>query len=215
MLLEAGAGTGKTGVLVDRYCDLIEGQDAGPEAILAFTFTDRAGAQLRERIRTELGRRARSTGDGDLAARLAAVIDDLGGAWITTIHGFCRRLLASHPVAAGVDPSFRVLDRAQSQRAARAAFDAALELFLADLDEARETTVAAYSIDGLRAAVLGAHEELRSSGEARPELPDPPESDLLGALERLGREAAVVKRGRQQRPAGEDRRRGRARRGAR
>ena len=51
ILLEAGAGTGKTGVLVDRYCDLVAGEEASPDAILAVTYTDKAAAQLRERIR--------------------------------------------------------------------------------------------------------------------------------------------------------------------
>jgi ATP-dependent helicase/nuclease subunit A len=189
VLLEAGAGTGKTGVLVDRYCDLIELDGLGPEEILAFTFTDRAGAQLRERVRAELGRRMRDA-EEETAERLGALLDELGGAWITTIHGFCRRLLASHPVAAGIDPSFRVLDRAESQRAARNAFDLALDDFLASDDEARETTVAAYGIEGLRAAVVGAHEELRSSGEAEPQLPEPPKSDLQGVLAALERSAA-------------------------
>ncbi len=193
VLLEAGAGTGKTGVLVERYCDLIELEGLGPEEILAFTFTDRAGAQLRDRIRSELRRRRLAAADAEAAARLSAIVDGLGGAWITTIHGFCRRLLASHPVAAGIDPSFRVLDRSRSLRAARAAFDTALEEFLAGGEEERETTVAAYTIEGLRSAVVGAHEELRSSGEAEPELPDPAESDLLGALERLEREAGPLR----------------------
>ena len=50
VLLEAGAGTGKTLVLVDRYCDAAE-DGAGIDGILAFTFTERAAAELRHRIR--------------------------------------------------------------------------------------------------------------------------------------------------------------------
>ena len=48
-----------------------------------------------------------------------------------TIHGFCNRLLAGHPVAAGIDPRFRVLDAPEAERAAREAFDEALDEFLA------------------------------------------------------------------------------------
>ena len=51
---------------------------------------------------------------------------------MTTIHGFCNRLLAAHPVAAGIDPRFRVLDAPEAERAAREAFDEALEEFLAE-----------------------------------------------------------------------------------
>jgi ATP-dependent exoDNAse (exonuclease V) beta subunit len=57
-LLEAGAGTGKTGVMVERYCRLVCDEGVPPDAILAFTFTDKAAAELRQRIRAELGRRA-------------------------------------------------------------------------------------------------------------------------------------------------------------
>ena len=60
VLLEAGAGTGKTGVMVDRYCRLVCEQGVAPDAILAFTFTDKAAAELRQRIRAELARRAES-----------------------------------------------------------------------------------------------------------------------------------------------------------
>ena len=58
VLLEAGAGTGKTGVMVDRYCRLVCDKGVSPDAILAFTFTDKAAAELRQRIRAELARRA-------------------------------------------------------------------------------------------------------------------------------------------------------------
>ncbi len=188
VLLEAGAGTGKTGVLVDRYCDLVAVDGLAPDQILAFTFTDKAAAQLRERVRDELRRRQRA-GEGD-PARLAELVSGFGGALITTIHGFCRRLLAAHPVAAGIDPRFRVLDAGEATRAAGAAFDAALEDFLADGDREREATVAAYYVNGLREMVVDAHEELRSRGHETPQLPDAPAVDLAAALAAL--EAAAT-----------------------
>ncbi|MBS1885431.1 MAG: UvrD-helicase domain-containing protein, partial [Actinobacteria bacterium] len=106
----------------------------------------------------------------------------IGGAWITTIHGFCNRVLAAHPVAAGVDPGFRVLDQPEAQRAAREAFDAALAEFLAGGEPAREETVAAYDLEGLRGVIVAAHDELRSRGVAEPALPDPPATDAVEAL---------------------------------
>ena len=180
ILLEAGAGTGKTGVLVDRYCALIAEDGHTPDQLLAFTFTEKAAAQLRERIRAELRRRG-------AVAHLAG----FGGAPVTTIHGFCRRLLAAHPVAAGIDPGFRVLDRNEAERAARAAFDEALAEFLDDpADPERATTVAAYRVDGLRDVVFGVHEDLRSRGVAVPVLPEPPPNDPDAALAHL--EACAV-----------------------
>jgi ATP-dependent helicase/nuclease subunit A len=179
VLLEAGAGTGKTGVMVDRYCRLVCDSGLSPDAVLAFTFTDKAAAELRRRIRTELARRAERGSE-----RAAAVLAGIGGAWITTIHGFCNRVLAAHPVAAGVDPGFRVLDAPEAARAEREAFDDALVEFLADGDAAREETLAAYDIEGLRGMIAGIHEELRSRGSAQPQLPDPPATDPAAALRR-------------------------------
>ena len=195
ILLEAGAGTGKTGVLVDRYCDAIEIGELEPDRILAFTFTDRAAGQLRDRVRAELERRARvasEEGRSDVAERLLRVVAEFGGAWITTIHGFCRRLLAAHPVAAGIDPSFRVLDAAEAQRVARRAFDTTLAEFLVGDEGEREATVAAYRIEGLRDLAIEVHSELRSRGEADPALPPPPAPDTEGALANLERCAAAA-----------------------
>jgi ATP-dependent helicase/nuclease subunit A len=186
VLVEAGAGTGKTGVMVDRYCRLVCDLDVPPDAVLAFTFTDKAAAELRQRIRVELELRAAS---GSQRAR--ELLATIGGAWVTTIHGFCNRLLAGHPVAAGVDPRFRVLDAPETERAAREAFDDALVEFLAGGDdEARERTVAAFEIGGLRAIVSGIHAELRSRGTATPHLPDPPTPDPEAAVRRAAAVAA-------------------------
>jgi len=183
ILVEAGAGTGKTGVMVERYCRLVDGLETDPGAVLAFTFTDKAATELRRRIRVELERR---TAAGSQRAR--ALLATIGGAWVTTIHGFCNRLLGGHPVAAGIDPRFRVLDGPEAERAAGEAFDDALTEFLAGGDEAREHTVAAFEIGGLRAIVTGIHAELRSRGEILPSLPQPPPADPGAAV----RHAAAV-----------------------
>jgi ATP-dependent exoDNAse (exonuclease V) beta subunit len=180
VLLEAGAGSGKTGVMVERYTRLVVDEGVSPDAVLAFTFTDKAAAELRARVRAELSRCA--AGTGAAAVRAAGLLSTMGGAWITTIHGFCNRVLAAHPVAAGVDPGFRVLDQPEAERAAREAFDAALTEFLAGADPAREETVAAYDLEGLRGVIVATHDELRSRGVAEPALPDPPQADPAEAL---------------------------------
>jgi ATP-dependent helicase/nuclease subunit A len=177
ILLEAGAGTGKTGVMVERYCRLVCDSGLSPDAVLAFTFTDKAAAELRQRIRAELARRAERGSE-----RAASVLAGIGGAWVTTIHGFCNRVLAAHPVAAGVDPGFRVLDAPETGRAAREAFDDALVDFLKAGDPAREETVAAFDLEGLRGAIVAVHAELRSRGVAAPHLPEPPRPDPEAAV---------------------------------
>ena len=132
-----------------------------PDAILAFTFTDKAAAELRQRIRAELTRRAEAGSE-----RAAEVLSAIGGAWVTTIHGFCNRLLAGHPVAAGIDPGFRVLDAPETARAAREAFDEALREFLADAGEGQRR--ARRRSPALRASRAAGDRGRRPCGAAEP-----------------------------------------------
>src|SRR5688500_11724125 len=97
--VSAGAGSGKTTVLVERFIDLVQRDEVSPLEILAITFTEKAAAAMKERIVRELEKR------GDVANRRLAE-----AAYISTIHGFCSRILREHPLAARLDPSFRVMD---------------------------------------------------------------------------------------------------------
>ena len=113
-LLEAGAGTGKTRVLVERYVRCVLDPDLGAgdvRAVAAITFTEKAAGELRQRIREELERLDAAADPGsEGAARLRAALDALDDAPIGTIHGFAGRLLREFPVEAGVDPAFEQLD---------------------------------------------------------------------------------------------------------
>lgn len=173
---EAGAGAGKTGVLVERYCDCVTEDGVSPERILAFTFTERAAGELRERVHRELSARARTAaerGESALAREIARAAREGERAWVTTIHGFCRRLCAAHPVAAGMDPGFRVLDEAEAARLGERGFDAALEETVAGGDASVARFAAAFHPRRLRTMVQGAHERLRSQGVDPVRLPDP------------------------------------------
>jgi ATP-dependent helicase/nuclease subunit A len=192
VLLEAGAGTGKTRVLVERYCDAVE--EDGIDAILAFTFTERAAGELRHRIREELRRRAteaKAEGVTERARLLAELATESERAWISTIHGFCRRLLAAHPVALGLDPRFRVLDELEAERVAFRAFDEALERFLADGEPGRARLAAAMRVVVLRELVVTAHDELRGQGREIA-LPQPVAPDVEPALAELARAARAA-----------------------
>jgi ATP-dependent helicase/nuclease subunit A len=153
VFLSAGAGTGKTAVLVERFARAVceRGLDVG--SVLVITYTRKAAGELRARIRREL----RARGRADLAR-------ELDGAWIATIHGFCARLLRTYPFEAGLDPRFRELDEAQSSVLAGEAFDAALEEFCAGEDPARLQLLATYGTRALRRMLGGIHETLRSAG---------------------------------------------------
>jgi ATP-dependent helicase/nuclease subunit A len=153
VFVSAGAGTGKTKVLVERFARAVCDEGVDVESILVITYTEKAAGELRARIRARLVERARS----DLARAL-------DGAWISTIHGFCHRLLRSHPFAAGVDPRFRVLDESQGRVLRGEAFAAALAAFCGNDDPARLRLLAIYGADGLRRMLTGVYETLRSAG---------------------------------------------------
>jgi ATP-dependent helicase/nuclease subunit A len=183
LLLDAGAGSGKTSVLVERFVRAVLQDDIDVAAILTITFTEKAAAELRDRIR----RRLRALGATE-AARATE------GAFISTIHGFCARVLRARALAAGIDPAFVVLDRPESERLADAAFDDALQE-LAESGAAGVDLIASYGPGLLRDAILSAYAQLRSRGESAPSLPACPEpaSDSDAARE-LARAAVTAAR---------------------
>jgi ATP-dependent DNA helicase UvrD/PcrA len=91
MLVLAGAGSGKTRVLVHRIAWLIQVEDISPHSILAVTFTNKAATEMRGRIEELLNYSARSM-------------------WIGTFHGLAHRLLRRHAKQAGLPETFQVID---------------------------------------------------------------------------------------------------------
>src|SRR6266550_5948953 len=105
----AGPGSGKTMVLVERYLHILRSQKLAIDQIVAITFTNRAANEMRERLRSRLNH-ILQTASGDERKRWLNYKRTLDGAVITTIHGFCARLLREFPVEARVDPQFLLLD---------------------------------------------------------------------------------------------------------
>ena len=151
--VSAGAGTGKTSVLVERYVRAACDRGLDIESILVITYTRKAAGELRSRIRAALVDRGRQ----DLAR-------ELDGAWISTIHGFCNRLLKAHPFSVGLDPRFRELDEAGAAVLRGEAFERALESFCANAEPDRLRLLATYRARGLRRMLTGVYETLRSAG---------------------------------------------------
>jgi ATP-dependent exoDNAse (exonuclease V) beta subunit len=110
LFVEAGAGSGKTQSLVDRVVALVTRAGVPMREIVAVTFTEKAAAELRDRIRRELELAALA---GDPLA--AAALDELDAAAVSTLHAFAQRLLAEHPIEAGLPPRIEVLDDIASQ----------------------------------------------------------------------------------------------------
>ncbi|MGA2321481.1 MAG: UvrD-helicase domain-containing protein [Solirubrobacteraceae bacterium] len=160
LLLAAGAGSGKTSVLVERFVRAVLEDGIAPGRILAITFTDRAAGELRERVRERFL---------ELSEREAA--RDTEAAFVSTFHGFCARLLRAHPLMAGLDPEFTILEEHLVGRLRELAFSAALGDFLAGERPEAVDLLAAYGADRVRAMVEGVYGELRSRGLQQPRLP--------------------------------------------
>ena len=180
LLLDAAAGSGKTSVLVERFVRSVLEDGIDVAAMLTITFTEKAAAELRDRIRLRL----HELGAAEAARRTE-------GAFISTIHGFCARVLRANALAAGLDPHFEVLDRARSEPLAAAAFEEALEELAGEAPGAVDL-VAAYTAGALRAAILGVHAQLRSSGAEQPRLPACEADHATAAAAELARAAAAV-----------------------
>ncbi len=127
----AGAGTGKTTALTERYLSILEGTaadstvdsgvtsdtdpvGASPEEILTITFTNDAANEMLDRIREAVGKRLEAASAGDYE-RWRRIKDDLEDGYIHTIHGFCARLLREHVVTAPVHPEFEVADETDAK----------------------------------------------------------------------------------------------------
>ena len=187
VFVSAGAGTGKTAVLVERVVRAVTERGLDVDSILVITYTRRAAGELRTRIRAALAGRGRH----DLAR-------ELDGAWISTIHGFCARLLRAYPLAAGLDPHFRELDEAQAAVLRSEAFGEALAEFCAGDEPQRLELLATYGSDRLRRMLTSVYETLRAAGReldlavaARPELGERVE-ELRGAACSLASDAEAT-----------------------
>jgi ATP-dependent exoDNAse (exonuclease V) beta subunit len=108
LVLEAGAGTGKTTVLVDRLVNLVVTGTATLDRVVAVTFTEAAAGELKMRLRDALEERL-GIASPDEAVRVSRAVVDLERANISTIHAFAAAVLRERPFEAGIDPSFGVI----------------------------------------------------------------------------------------------------------
>ncbi|MBW8173757.1 DNA helicase PcrA [Ornithinimicrobium sp. Arc0846-15] len=97
LLIVAGAGSGKTRVLTHRIAHLLGHRGATPGQVLAITFTNKAAGEMRERVESLVGPRARAM-------------------WVSTFHSACVRILRREAATVGLKSSFSIYDSADSQR---------------------------------------------------------------------------------------------------
>src|SRR4051812_19054344 len=146
----AGPGSGKTTVLVEHFRKLVEA-GVDPLRILAITFTEKAAGNMRK--------------------KLAAAFDEVPGAraaleraWVSTVHGFCARLLRENAVFAGVDPEFRVGDEREAWRMQQEAMAGAMESVFREQREGVHALIRGLSSIEFGDSVLAAYDAMRGAG---------------------------------------------------
>ncbi len=117
LVVDAGAGTGKTTLLVARLVEMVAPADDAADAvplgeIAAVTFTRKAAGELRLRVREKLLAELTGKPSPVRRDRLAAALAAADTAFIGTIHGFADRLLRRHPVEARLSPSYEIVEDA-------------------------------------------------------------------------------------------------------
>ncbi len=116
LIVNAGPGSGKTRVLVAHYLDLLmRHSDWDVESVVAITFTEKAAAEMKERISRVLLRARKEVPLPKWRDRIEEILEHLPEAPIGTIHSFCARLLRKFALKVGIDPSFRILDELEAQ----------------------------------------------------------------------------------------------------
>ncbi|NMA86984.1 MAG: UvrD-helicase domain-containing protein [Tissierellia bacterium] len=132
--VNAGAGTGKTKVLTERFIYILENGDLEEgkeiESIVAITFTKKATQEMKERIREEIQRKSLED------EKWRRYYKDMEKANISTIHSFCGNILRENSIEAGIDPLFTVLDDVEGDKILQ---ETILEILLKAIEEDQNT----------------------------------------------------------------------------
>ena len=156
----AGPGSGKTTVLVEYFRQLV-GAGVDPLRILAITFTEKAAGNMRKKLAQAFQQQP------ETRAKLER-------AWVSTVHGFCARLLRENAVFAGIDPEFRVLDATESWRMQQESMRGAIDALFEEHREAMRGLIRGLSSFEFEQAVLSAYDTMRGAGVRVEQLPDFP-----------------------------------------
>ncbi|MGI9628978.1 MAG: UvrD-helicase domain-containing protein, partial [Longimicrobiales bacterium] len=152
LLVEAGAGSGKTTALVERMVSLIRHRSCKAGDIAAVTFTRKAAAELRQRFQVKLEKVLDTLSLEDPQREpVEAAVREIDDAFLGTIHAFCAKLLRERPLEAGLDPGFREVMEAEAFRLQRAYWIEFLERLASegdpDLGELAHLGISASSLE--------------------------------------------------------------------
>jgi len=158
LVVVAGAGSGKTYVLVERYLALLDAHpDWALNQLVAITFTQKAAQEMRDRVRAALLERlhdAHERSNAEAIALWSARVSAMDSARIDTIHALCAAILRQNAAEAGIDPAFEVLD----EMGARILLETVLDDLFAELALNNDPTIQlfrAYGARDIRQALLG------------------------------------------------------------
>lgn len=153
ILVSAGAGTGKTHMLVERILHILKTQKALITELLVLTFTEKAANEIKTRLSKELR-----------ILNMEQSRRDLEKAAISTFHSFASRLLKEHPIEAAVDPEFRVIETEQSELLKEEAFQETIKKIHEDKADAFEL-LADYGEETVREGVYKIFTAARHEGK--------------------------------------------------
>lgn len=167
LLVSAGAGTGKTTVLANKYLRLLAERRAEIREIVAITFTKKAAAEMRERIRQGVREQlllARQPAEIEFWQQQLQLIE---AARIATFHGFCLGLIQEHPLEAGIPPVSGVLGEGQERlylmQAATEVLTAAVQTEKTE-NEPLVNWIRDYGWDALIDSLISIYQAIRESG---------------------------------------------------
>lgn len=200
MVVEAGAGTGKTTSLIDRVLALVTTGRAAMGQIAAITFTDAAAAELRERIRESLEDAADSPDlPPEERIRCEAAVRDLDRASIQTLHSFAGSILAERPLEAGLPPGFQTRDEIQADIAFDERWSGWIDVTLDDpqaQEALRPALEMGIQLGHMRQIAVAFHKDydlIAGASFDAPTVPPCPAEPLLGARHELERLSAFSK----------------------
>lgn len=129
LIVVAGAGSGKTRVLVERYLDLLDkNRDWRLNQLVAITFTREAAFEMRDRVRQELENKVQHPENEDERRHWSDLLGQMDSARIDTIHGMCATILRANAAEARIDPGFDVLEPIEADTMLSDIIDAELRL---------------------------------------------------------------------------------------
>lgn len=184
--VSAGAGSGKTRVLTNRYLRLLEA-DIPIEEIVAITFTEKAALEMKERIRAALKEKLENS-QGLEKKNWQTSLDKLSRANISTIHSFCAKLIRENAACLGIDFKFNIINEIDKKLVLSNAVEevlaqaASLEHYESIMGKLINTFGEEYLQDRFKKELLEISEKIFESGKRHEEVYGEYQKDKLTAF---------------------------------